>query len=136
MRRNLLGVSGPVALSVACASGNVAIVETAPARADALECAAELLADRGYDVVRNDEARELRTEIRKVYRPVGMVRETITATLSEPGDTPAELQVTVRSLNYENPGRSSLPVIVSEIRPSQEIAADGTAVAQACAVEA
>ena len=74
MDRSLLGVSA-VTLLVGCATASPGIVQTAPASANAFECAKDWLAGRGYELREVDaSAQTLEAEVRRAYPPTGAVR--------------------------------------------------------------
>lgn len=134
MDRSLLGVSA-VTLFVGCATASPGVVQTAPARADAFECAKDLLAGRGYELREVDvSAQTFEAEVHRAYPPTGAVREIIAAVVSRPEGAAAELRVSVRAFDYR-PAQHGLPINrqeISEIRPSEQVVADGAQVLESC----
>lgn len=121
-----------------CAPTSQAVVDTAPARSEAVACAARVLAWRGYDVQQARESSDtLEAEARLTYAPVGAVREIITTSLDRTA-APAELRVAVRAWSYQ-PAQHSLPMArqsITEVPPSDRAITDAQLVLTACGLGA
>jgi type IV pilus biogenesis protein CpaD/CtpE len=134
MIRFVLGACA-ITLFMGCASTPPGIVLTAPARADAFECAKDYLLAQGYDLrTVDDAAQTLEAEVRQAYPPVGAVREIITTSVAQAEDAADAFRISVQAFGYRS-AEHNLPIhrqSITEIRPSEHVLADGKQVLTSC----
>jgi hypothetical protein len=124
-----------LALLVAgCATTGAAVADTATAKDDAIACAADVLAWRGYDVWKEGESSDsLVAEMRLAYPAGAAVREIITTSVDRSA-APAELRVSVRAWSHQ-PAQHSVPTArqsISEVPPSGDAVTDAQLVLATC----